>query len=88
MTLDEYMEARGIDDATFARLLQQIRKHESKPTRFMVKSWRQGKSVPTHDFKRYVEVATAGAVPMTAWRPKTRRRQEHSRLDSVASMGL
>lgn len=65
--LDRYLSERGIKTAAFAYLLQQVRKHDSKPTRGMVRSWRIGERIPSHDSRRFIEVASGGAVAMDSW---------------------
>jgi hypothetical protein len=65
--LDGYLRQSGIQNAEFAELLRQIRRHARSPTAALVRHWRCGSKIPGHDMRLFIEIATAGQVGMERW---------------------
>lgn len=59
MTLDQWMDANGVNDADFA---QQIARHRTTVTRY-----RRCEVMPSYEIMRRIKEVTGGAVGLDAW---------------------
>lgn len=65
--LDDYLRRQGIRSPEFAELLRRIRRHARSPDAALVRHWRCGSKMPSHDMRLFIEIATGGQVGLLSW---------------------
>lgn len=75
--LSQYLDRNAMRNSDLAERVQVLRRHPSVPSAAEISHWRNGRTVPQHDMRVWIDLATEGAVSAESWgEEKVRRKME------------
>lgn len=86
--LNQYLERNAVRNADLAERIQTLRRHPSIPSAAEISHWRSGRTVPQHDMRVWMDLATEGQVPCESWGEEKQERKMEQIQSSIPRAGF